>query len=250
MCNNSRLSGRKYLHDPASPHGFRLTVSHFSSLCGLSPRCAKPGVLLPLRCLMLAFTVSSWSVSQVCGCGMTLAQGLGCWRTNRSPRRPRRAEWAAAAWRAPACCSARCASGPAIIDNHTPSSGHFKFRRWPTINSWVDWTDLHVQDFLESLRIAVRQEPDEGVNKHHRRVMWGHHHLQTCRASVSNSVPQTNCICPAWRYKLLIELANSSHSAHGARPFYKSQNALLVLQDVNQDRTWIKRCYEKLIGSY
>lgn len=42
-------------------------------------------------------------------------------------------------------------------------------------------THLHVQDLLESLRITVRQEPDEGINKHHRRVVWGHHHLQERR---------------------------------------------------------------------
>lgn len=37
--------------------------------------------------------------------------------------------------------------------------------------------DLHVQDLLEGLRVAVSQELDIVINKHHRRFMRGHHHL-------------------------------------------------------------------------
>lgn len=55
---------------------------------------------------------ASWWVSPAYGCERTPARGWGRWRTGRGRHRFLRAGWVTSAWRAPACCSARCASDP------------------------------------------------------------------------------------------------------------------------------------------
>lgn len=45
------------------------------------------------------------------------------------------------------------------------------------MTSSVKPSDLHVQDLLEGLRIAISKEFDVVINKHHWWFMWGHHHL-------------------------------------------------------------------------
>lgn len=141
---------------------------------------------------------ASWWASPAYGCERTPARGWGRWRTGRGRRRFLRAGWATSAWRAPACCSARCASDPGDAsprarEHETQVNGSLgplnatrvaekstdKVKEWR--NLWEenepDDADLHVQNLLEGFRVTVSQEFNVVINKNHGWFVRGHHHL-------------------------------------------------------------------------
>lgn len=155
-----------------------------------SPRTAASGPI----------TASSWWASPACGCGRTPAQGWGRWRTGRGRRRFLRAGWVTSAWRAPACCSAHCASDPGDTSPPPPQKKTVKIQKHKInrplhtarltdkrIDQVGQWNlldnhkrhdaDLHVQDLLEGFGVAVGQELNVVIDKNHGRLVWGHHHL-------------------------------------------------------------------------
>lgn len=167
------------------------TLSHFFSLCGLSPGYATPGVYqeVSLRSEIAFCRLQSLldQFLQLADAGRLLLGGggaegetgaaVGAGGRSGQPL-PEELQHAAL------LAALQALQSPTITQRHH----QIQTINRSTVGS-VGRTDLHVQDLLESLRVAVRQEPDEGVDKHHRRVVWGHHHLQAGTTSESNSVP-------------------------------------------------------------